>query len=88
MEQAAKSAQKQMNSNPIQMNVEIKRDKLINDIKILGQQNSKLFKDANASSKYDSLLNNAELATSSEGVNQLRLQLSAMRSEIKATGLS
>ena len=38
--------------------------------------------------KYNSLLDNAKLATSAKQIQDLRMQLSAMRSEIKATNLS
>lgn len=44
-----------------------------------------MFKNADISAKYNSLLNNAKLATSGKELQNLRLQLSAMRSEIKAT---
>ena len=88
VQQAAQQAQKKVNSNPIQMSVNIKKDKLINDIKWFGQQNSKLFKDSNMSAKYNNLLNNAQLATSSKELQNLRLQLTAMRSELKANNLA
>lgn len=81
-------AKKVSSQNSIPVNFNIKKDKLINDIKILGQQNSKLFKDANMTAKYNSLLDNAKLATSSKEIKNLRLQLSAMRSELKATNMS
>lgn len=61
---------------------------MINDIRVFGQQNSKLFKDAEMSSKFSSLLDNAKLATSNKEIKNLRMQLSAMRSEAKATNLS
>lgn len=88
VQQTAKQAQQKANSTPIQMSVNIKKDKLINDIKILAQQNSKMFKDVNMSSKYHTLLNNAQLATSSKEVQNLRMQLAAMRSELKANNLA
>ncbi len=80
-----KDAQSIAKKNSIQVTMNLKKDKLINDIKVFGQQNSKLFKDANMASKYNSLLDNAKLATSAKEVQNLRLQLSAMRSELKAT---
>lgn len=81
-------AKKVASQNIIPVNFDIKKEKLINDIKILGQQNSKLFSDTNMTAKYNSLLDSAKLATSSKELKNLRLQLSAMRSEIKATSLS
>lgn len=73
---------------PIPVNFDLKKEKLINDIKILGQQNSKLFTDSNMAAKYNSLLDTANLATSNKELKGLRLQLSALKSEIKATNLS
>lgn len=88
VQQATQQAQRAVGKNPIQLNFNLKKDKLINDLRILGQQNSKMFKNADISAKYNSLLNNAKLATSGKELQNLRLQLSAMRSEIKATNLS
>lgn len=88
VQQATTQAQAQANKAPIQVSMNLKKDKLINDIKVFGQQNSKLFKDANMAAKYNSLLDNAKLASSGKEIQNLRLQLSAMRSEIKATNLS
>lgn len=88
VQQAAQQAQTAANKNTIQVSMKLKKDKLINDIKVLGQQNTKLFKDANMATKYNSLLDNAKLATSGKEIQNLRLQLSAMRSEIKAMNLS
>lgn len=88
VQQATKQAQTVANKNTIKVNVDLKRDKLINDIKVFGQLNSKMMKDANMSAKYNSLLDNAKLATSNKEIQNLRLQLAAMRSEIKATNLS
>ncbi len=88
VQQATSQAQAAADKKSIQVSMNLKKDKLINDIKILGQQNTKMFKDANMSAKYNSLLDNAKLATSSKEIANLSLQLSAMRSEIKATNLS
>lgn len=88
VQQATQQAQTVANKHTIQVSMNLKKDKLINDIKVFGQQNTKLFKDANMAAKYNSLLDNAKLATSSREIQNLRLQLSAMRSEIKATNLS
>lgn len=88
VQQSAKQAQKTADANTIQFCTSLKKDKLINDIRVFGQQNSKLFKDAEMSSKFSSLLDNAKLATSNKEIKNLRMQLSAMRSEAKATNLS
>ena len=88
VQQATQQAQTVANKKPIQVGFNLKKDKLINDIKVFGQLNSKMMKDANMAAKYNSLLDNAKLATSSKELKNLRLQLSAMRSEIKATHMS
>ena len=85
-QQAAQQAQKKVNSRPIEIDFTVKKNKLVNDIKLLGQQNSRLFKDAGMASKFNTLLDNAQLAASTQELNNLRLQLSAFRSEIKVTG--
>lgn len=88
VQQATQQAQNVASKNTIQVSMNLKKDKLINDIRVFGQQNTKLFKDANMTAKYNSLLDNAKLATSSKEIQNLRMQLSSMRSEIKATNLS
>lgn len=87
-QQVAQQAQNIANKRPIRYNAEIRKDKLISDIKILGQQYSKLHKDANMSAKYNTLLDNAKLARSSKDISNLRAQLSAFRSELKANNLA
>lgn len=87
---ATKQAQDIADQNTIQFkaNLDLKKSKLINDIKAFGKVNSKMMKDAQMSSKYYTLLDNAKLASSNKELKNLRLQLSAMRSEIKATSQS
>ena len=45
VQQATQKAQKKVKAQPIEIDFNIRKDKLINDIKILAQQNSKMFKD-------------------------------------------
>lgn len=87
---ATEQAQEVANKNAIQVsaNVDLKKSKLINDIKVFGKENSKMLNDMQMSSKYSTLLNNAKLATSNKEIKNLRLQLSALKSELKATGMS
>ena len=86
VQQATQQAQKNTKAKPIEINFSVKKDKLINDIKLLGKQNSRLFKDTGMASKYNTLLDNAQLATSTQELNNLRIQLGAFRSEIKVAG--
>ena len=84
--QATEQAQRKVNDKPIEINFSVKKNKLVNDIKLLGQQNSKLFKDTSMSKKYTQLLDSAQLANSTKELNNIRLQLGAFRSELKVTG--
>ncbi len=88
VQQATQQAQATANKVPIQVSMNLKKDKLINDINIFGQQNTKLFKDENMTAKYNSLLDSAKLASSGKEIQNLRMQLSAMRSELKANNLA
>lgn len=87
-QQVAQQAQNIANKRAIRYNAEIRKDKLISDIKILGQQYSKLFSNADMTAKYNTLLDNAKLARSGKDISNLRAQLSAFRSELKANNLA
>ena len=88
LQQATTQAQKQANARPVEVGVDfaVKKDKLVNDIKLLAQQNSKLFKDTDMSIKYNSLLDNASMARNSVELSSLRSQLAAFKTELKVTG--
>ena len=90
VQQTVKQAQATAKKNPVKIDamLDLKKSKLLSDIRYFGQQNSKLFKDAGLTSRYNSLLDNAKLASSGKEIRNLRLQLSAMRSELKATNMS
>ena len=86
LQQATAQAQKQVNAKPIEVSFAVKKEKLVNDIKLLAQQNSKLFKDTDMSIKYNSLLDDASMARNSVELSALRTQLGSFRSELKITG--
>lgn len=86
LQQATVQAQKQADLKPVEMSFSVKKDKLLNDIKLLAQQNSKLFKNSDMSIKYNSLLDNAEMARNTVELSALRTQLGSLRSELKITG--
>lgn len=86
LQQATTQAQKQANAKPIEVSFDVKKEKLINDVKLLAQQNSRLFKNSDMSIKYNSLLDNAEMARNSVELSALRTQLGSLRSELKITG--
>lgn len=87
-QQATQEAQKKIDAKPVELSFSVKKDKLVKDIKLLAQQNSQLFKDSAMTEKYNSLLDSAELASSTTELNTLRTQLGAFRSELKITGNS
>lgn len=86
VQQATSQAQKQADVKPVQMSFTVKKEKLVNDIKLLAQQNSKLFKDTDMSVKYNTLLDSAHMARNTVELSALRTQLGAFRSELKITG--
>ena len=86
VQQATTQAQKQVDSKPIDVSFSVKKDKLLNDIKLLAQQNSRLFKDNSMAVKYNSLLDSAEMARNTVELSTLRTQLGSFRSELKVTG--
>lgn len=85
--QATTQAQKTADAKPIELNFSIRKEKLINDIRNLGKANSKLFKSVDMTQKYNGLLDSAKLAANNDELKNLRLRLSAFRSELKATNL-
>lgn len=86
VQSATQQAQKQ--AKPMQINFEVKKEKLINDIKVLAKTNSAMFKEVDVTSKYNALLDSAKFANTSKELKGVRLQLSALRSELKATDLA
>jgi len=86
VQQATSQAQKQADVKPVQMTFTVKKEKLINDIKLLAQQNSRLFKDTDMSIKYNTLLDSAQMARNTVELSALRTQLGAFRAELKITG--
>lgn len=83
--QAVNNAQKTANNNKVKIDFEVNKQKLINQIKILGRDNSKLFNNSEISAKYNQLLDSAKIANSNSELKSLRGQLSAFRTELKAT---
>lgn len=86
MKQVTAQAQKQADAKPVEMSFAVKKEKLVNDIKLLAQQNSRLFKDTDMSIKYNTLLDNAEMSKNTVELSTLRTQLGSLRSELKVTG--
>lgn len=83
--QAVDNAQKIANSNSVYLKFDVDKQKLLNQIKILGKSNSKLFNNSEMTAKYSQLLNSANIAKSQSELDALRGQLSAFRVELVAT---
>lgn len=83
--QAVNNAQKVANSNSIQLRFDTDKQKLLNQIRILGRNNSKLFNNSDMAAKYNQLLNSANIAKSKSELKALRGQLSAFKTELVAT---
>ena len=83
--QAINNAQRVANSNKVHLNFDTNKQQLINQIKILGRNNNKLFSDQNMTAKYNQLLNSASVAKSTGELKTLRDELSAFKTELVAT---
>lgn len=85
---AAKTAQKYADKTSITLDVEVRKEKAVNDILYIGQKYSKLFSNVSASKKYENLLNSAYSISDKSQLQEVRAQISAFTSELKAHGLA
>lgn len=85
---AAKAAQKYADKTSITLDVEVRKEKAVNDILYIGQKYSKLFSNLSASQKYENLLNSAYSISDKSQLQEVRAQISAFTSELKANGLA
>lgn len=83
--QAINNAQRVVNSNKVHLNFDTSKQQLVNQIKILGRNNNKLFSDREMTAKYNQLLNSANVAKSTGELKTLRGELSAFKTELVAT---
>lgn len=83
--QAINSAQKVSNNNKIHINFDVDKQQLINQLKIFGRDNNKLFNNRDMAAKYNQLLNSANAAKSTGEIKTLRGELSAFKTELVAT---
>lgn len=84
----AKMAQQYADKTSITLDVEVRKEKAINDILYIGQKYSKLFSNISASQKYENLLNSAYSISDKSQLQEVRAQISAFNSELKASGLA
>ena len=83
--QAINNAQRVANSNKVHLNFDTSKQQLINQIKILGRNNNKLFNNREMTTKFNQLLNSANVAKSTSELKTLRGELSAFKTELVAT---
>lgn len=84
--QAVNTAKKVANTNKVPFNFEVKKEQLINKLKIVAKEYNKLFSNQDLTKKYNSLLNSANIAKSTADLRKVRSELSAFKTELKATG--
>lgn len=85
---AGTSAQKQAGRIPIAFNIDVNKEKAINDILYIGKKYSKLFSNVSASQKYSNLLEAAYSISDPSQLKDVRTQIGAFTSELKASGLA
>ena len=83
--QAINNAQRVANSNKVHLNFDTSKQQLVNQIKILGRNNNKLFNNREMTAKYEQLLSSANVAKSTDELKTLRGELSAFKTELVAT---
>ncbi len=83
--QAINNAQRVANNNKVHLNFDTSKQQLVNQIKILGRNNNKLFNNREMTAKYEQLLSSANAAKSTGELKTLRGELSAFKTELVAT---
>lgn len=84
----AKMAQRYADKTSITLDIEVRKEKAVNDILYIGQKYSKLFSNISSSQKYENLLNSAYSISDKTQLQEVRTQISAFTSELKANGLA
>lgn len=82
------NVQKRVNSEPLEFNLQLKKDKLISDIEYTGKRFSKLFSSDSATKKYESMMQRAMSVADKGQLSDSRAELAAFTSEMKASGLA
>lgn len=84
----AKTAQRYADKTSITLDIEVRKEKAVNDILYIGQRYSKLFSNVSASKKYENLLNSAYSISDKDQLQEVRAQIAAFTSDLKAHGLA
>ena len=83
--QAVASAQGIANKNKVSLDFDVNKQKLVNQIKILGRDNDRLFGSQEMAEKYNQLLDSANIVNNAKDLKSLRGQLTAFKTELNAT---
>lgn len=84
----AKTAQRYADKTAITLDIEVRKEKAVNDILYIGQRYSKLFSNVSASQKYENLLNSAYSISDKVQLQEVRAKISEFTSDLKAHGLA
>ena len=84
----AKTAQRYADKTAITLDIEVRKEKAVNDILYIGQRYSKLFSNVSASQKYENLLNSAYSISDKAQLQEVRAKISEFTSDLKAHGLA
>ncbi|RKJ46598.1 phage tail tape measure protein, partial [bacterium 1XD8-76] len=80
--------QRVANRTSIDFNIEVKKEKAIADLEYMAKKYSKLFSNASASAKYNNILDAAYGITDAKQLSNVRAQIAAFTSELKANNLA
>lgn len=86
--EARNKGQRVANRTSIDFNIEVKKEKAIADLEYMAKKYSKLFSNASASSKYNNILDAAYGITDAKQLSNVRAQIAAFTSELKANDLA
>ena len=86
--EARNKGQRVANRTSIDFNIEVKKEKAIADLEYMAKKYSKLFSNASASSKYNNILDAAYGITDAKQLANVRAQIAAFTSELKANNLA
>ncbi|MCI9128693.1 MAG: phage tail tape measure protein, partial [Eubacterium sp.] len=88
VKEARNKGQRVADKTSIDFNIEVKKEKAIADLEYMAKKYSKLFSNASASSKYNNILDAAYGITDAKQLSNVRAQIAAFTSELKANDLA
>ncbi len=84
----AKTVQQYADKTSIALDIDVRKEKAINDILYIGKKYSKLFSNVAASQKYENLLSSAYSISDKSQLQDVKAQIAAFNSELRASGLA